>query len=85
MELRNASLLPADLSLDDFSLCDYLPELQKVLFSTSELDESVTYKSLVVVPESINTTLYQQFGTELELTGSFVSFSMLDSIPPPLS
>ena len=73
-ELRNAEILPEDLALEDFSPCDYLQDLQQVLFSTDELDSSVTYETLVVLPESLNATLYEKFGSsEVEFNGPFVS------------
>ena len=72
-KLSNASVLPIDLAFEDFSSCDYLPQLQQLLFSTDELDESVTYESFVVVPESINATLYELFGEDVDINGPFVS------------
>ena len=74
-ELKNAAMLPDDLALGDFSPCDYLPHLQQVLFSTDELDTSVTYETLAVLPESLNNTLYEKFGNEIEFNGPFVSSS----------
>ena len=74
IKLSDAAVLPSDLSLEDFSPCDYLPHLQQVLFSTDELDETVTYETFVVVPESMKTVLYEQFGNEVEINGPFVSF-----------
>ena len=73
-ELRNAEILPEDLALEDFSPCNYLQDLQQVLFSTDELDSSVTYETLVVLPESLNATLYEKIGSsEVEFNGPFVS------------
>ena len=66
-------MLPAELAFDDFSPCDYLPQLQQVVFSTDELDESVTYETFVIVPESLNTTLREQFGDDNDINGPFVS------------
>ena len=72
-KLSTAALLPDGLTLDDFSPCSYLDLLQQLLFTTNELDMSVTYETFVVVPESLNTTLYNQFGNETDFNGSFVS------------
>jgi hypothetical protein len=66
-------MLPDDLEFDDFSSCDYLPLLQKVLFD--ELDESVTYESFVIVPEALSMALNEQYGNEVEINGPFVSFT----------
>ena len=71
--LRNATMLPDEMTFDDFSPCDYLPQLQQVLFSTDELAESVTYETFVIVPESLNTTLREQFGEDTDINGPFVS------------
>ena len=76
-QLSNAAVLPTDLALEDFSPCQYLPHLQQILFSTDELDESINYENFVVVPESIQTVLYEQFGNEVEINGPFVSFNDL--------
>ena len=59
-----------------FSPCDYLPHLQQVLFSTDELNASVTYETLVVVPEHLNNSLYELFGGEVEFDGPFVSYDV---------
>lgn len=72
-KLSNASVLPDNLTLEDFSPCDYLPNLQQVMFSTDELDDSVTYETLVVVPETLKTMLEEQLGNQTEIDGAFVS------------
>ena len=73
-ELSNASVLPSNLAFEDFSPCNFLPELQQVLYSTNELDESVTYETLVVVPDSIKDALHEQFGDDVDINGPFVSY-----------
>lgn len=73
--LTNASALPDGLSFDDFSPCDYLPNLQQVLFSTDVLNESVTYEHFVIIPDSLNTSLHEHYGGEVEINGPFVRFS----------
>ena len=72
-QLKEASLLPESLILEDFSPCEYLPHLQQVLFATDELNESVTYESFIIVPESLNASLYEQFGNDVNIDGKFVS------------
>ena len=79
-KLSNASLLPSNLTLEEFSPCEYLPNLQQVLFSTDELDDNVTYETLVVVPESLKTTLEDQLGNQTEINGEFVSCWVVISI-----
>lgn len=76
-------MLPVDLTFEEFSSCDYLPQLQQLLFSTDELDESVTYESFVVVPETIKTTLHQLFGEDVDINGPFVSVMLQGCLPPP--
>jgi hypothetical protein len=66
-------VLPDGLVFDDFSSCEYLALLQQVLYTTDELDESVTYESFVVVPESLRASLIEKFGNEVEINGPFVS------------
>lgn len=61
-ELKASNLLPSGLSLDDFEVCEYLAELQLALGFTSNLNTDVTYRNLVVVPESLNNKLQQFFG-----------------------
>ena len=72
-ELNAATLLPNDLTLEDFSPCDYLGLLQQLLFATNELNANITYETFLMIPESLNTTLYNQFGNETDFSGSFVS------------
>ena len=72
--LSNAGVLPDDLTIEDFSPCDHLQMLQHVLFVTDELDASVTYETLVIVPEALKTELYDQFGNQLEINGPYVRF-----------
>lgn len=72
--LRNASVLSDDVTFKDFSPCDYLPHLQQVLFSTDTMDEHVTYETLVIVPESLKTSLHDLFGDEMKFNGPFVSY-----------
>lgn len=72
-KLINASVLPSNLTVEEFSPCDYLPHLQKVMFATDELDDSVTYETFVVVPDDLKTSLQEQLGNETEINGSFVS------------
>ena len=74
--LRNAAVVPDNVTKEVFSPCDYLPHLQQVLFSTDELDTSVTYETLVVVPEHLNNSLYELFGDEMEFNGPFVSYDV---------
>lgn len=71
--LDNETVLPDDLSFEEFSACEYLPQLQQVLFSTEEMDESVTYQSFVVIPEELQATLRDRFGEGVEINGPFVS------------
>lgn len=71
--LSNATILPVELAFNDFSSCDYLPQLQQVLFSTDELDENVTYENFVIVPQSLNTTLRDELAYNVEVDGPFVS------------
>ena len=73
-ELTNAGVLPTELALEDFSPCEHLPHLQQVLFSTDELNESVTYETFVVVPDKIRNALHAQLGEEVDINGPFVSF-----------
>lgn len=73
-QLSNASVLPINLTLENFSPCEYLPHLQQVLFSTDEMDESVTYETFVVIPDQLNNSLYELFGSEAVINGRFVSF-----------
>lgn len=73
-QLSTTDMLPVGLSLEDFSPCEYLMQLQQTLFSTDLQDESVTYETFVVVPEVLNTSLYDKFGHEAEINGQFVSF-----------
>ena len=72
-KLSNASVLPSNLTLEEFSPCDYLPNLQQVMFSTDELDDNVTYETLVVVPESLKIMLEDELGNQTEINGEFVS------------
>lgn len=72
--LNAAEVLPADLGLEDFSPCEYLEQLQQVLFSTDEQVEKVTYENFVIVPEALNTSLYNLYGNEDVINGQFVSF-----------
>ena len=74
--LRNAAVVPDNVTKEVFSPCDYLPHLQQVLFSTDNLDANVTYETLVVVPESLNNSLYELFGGEMEINGPFVSYDV---------
>ena len=71
--LKNAVVLPDDVTEEVFSPCDYLPHLQQVLFATDGLNESVTYESFIIVPESLNASLYEQFGNDVNIDGKFVS------------
>lgn len=71
--INNETVLPDHLALDDFLSCKYLPELQQVLFSTDELDESVTYETFVVVPDSIRTLVHGLYGDGVDVNGPFVS------------
>ena len=71
--LSDASVLGHDFALEDFSVCDFLPQLQQILYSTGELDASVTYDTFVVVPENITVSLHEKFGNETEINGPFVS------------
>ena len=71
-ELRNANMLPANVSLANFSACDYLPHLQHLLFSTETLNTEVTYANLVVLPEALTTRLHEYLG-EIDLDGTMVS------------
>jgi len=64
-----------DLDQADFSPCEYLPQLQQKLFLTASLSENVTFESLVVVSDSLQTELQSYFGNNTDLSGSFVSRS----------
>lgn len=72
-ELSGAGVLPNGLTSEEFSVCEYLPHLQQVLFSTEDMDENVTYESFVVIPDSLNTSLYNLFGNDVVINGQFVS------------
>ena len=78
--LKDASLLPDSLSLEEFSPCDYLSHLQQNLFSTGELNENVTYKNFFIVPESLNASLHLQFGDDVNIDGKFVSAALSSPI-----
>lgn len=70
---RLNGVLPSGLLIEDFSPCDYLAQLQQVLFSTSSLNDDVTYETFVILPASLKTEL-QGYYTGLEdLNGEFVS------------
>lgn len=72
-ELSSAGVLPDDLTSEEFSPCDYLPNLQQVLFETDELNEDVTYETFVVIPDSLNTMLHDRLGNDVKVNGQFVS------------
>lgn len=59
--------------MDDFSSCEYLSQLQQLLYSTEELDETVTYETFVIIPDDLVATLEEQFGADAEFDGKFVS------------
>ena len=61
------------MTYEDFSPCDYLPNLQQVLFETDELNEEVDYETFVLIPEDLHSLLNEQFGNETEFSGAFVS------------
>jgi transcriptional regulator NrdR family protein len=73
IQLNNSQLLPEDLTVDDFSSCEYLSQLQQLLYSTEELDETVTYETFVIIPDDLVATLEEQFGADAEFDGKFVS------------
>lgn len=77
--LTNASVLPDGLIFDDFSPCNYLPHLQQVLFSTDALDTSVTYESFVIISDSLNVSLRERFGEDVDISGTFVRMYSLTS------
>lgn len=72
-QLNNSQLLPEDLTVDNFSSCEYLSHLQQLLYSTEELDETVTYQTFVIIPDDLVATLEEQFGEKVEFDGKFVS------------
>ena len=67
-------MLPSNLAFKDFSRATFSLKLQQILYSTNELDESVTYESLVVVPYYIKDALHEQFGDDVDINGPFVSY-----------
>lgn len=73
---NNETVLLDDFAFEDFSACEYLPELQQVLFPTDEFDENVTYETFVIVPDSIRTLVHELYGDEVEVNGPFVSSAM---------
>ena len=74
-ELSTAGVLPDGLAFEDFSPCDYLQMLQQILFSTNGSNATVTYESLVVVPETLKTELLGYFGDDVKIDGPLVSLS----------
>ena len=58
---------------EDFSTCEFLPQLQQLLYSTNEINTKVTYEDFVIVPENITISLREKFGNETEIDGPFVS------------
>jgi hypothetical protein len=77
--LNAASLLPSNITLPHFAVCDYLAELQQALNFTSELNEGVSYTNFVIVPESLNNTLHQYFDA-VAFDAEFVSFYIIFSL-----
>ena len=71
--LSNAQILPGNLTIQNFSACEYLPQLQQLLFSTDALDESVTYETFVVIDDQLGAALREQFPNEEGFDGKFVS------------
>jgi hypothetical protein len=71
-ELTAANLLPSNVTLPNFTVCDYLSELQQALNFTSELNDDVSYTNFVIVPENLNNTLHQYFA-DITFDAEFVS------------
>ena len=78
--LSDASVFSDSFVFEDFSACEFLPQLQQLLYSTNEINTSVTYETFVRVPENITFSLHEKFGNETKIDGPFVS-SFSPSLP----
>jgi hypothetical protein len=72
-QLNNSQVLPEGVTFANFSSCEYLPHLQQLLYSTDELNETVTYETFVIIPDELAATLEEQLGNKTEFNGKFVS------------
>lgn len=75
--LRNASLLSEDIAVEEFSACDYLPRLQKLLFDLEVTNENVTYENFIILPENLTAQLQEFYNdTNTTFNGEFVSIAI---------
>ena len=54
-------------TLEEFDPCQYLGEIQHVLFETAEIADDVTLDNLVAIPGSLDTKISEVFGTQLDI------------------